>query len=201
MYTNTSMVHMGIITHHSPLYEGNDQVVMAIQTFIIPLHSFNTSNTQQDTLWHLPEITNTNIMLTFRLLTLMYTKVCFKIINTRTFNKVWKNIPILNNPLWEKLFLKQLTFNHRKQYFYQVFLRKIYHVHNLQRCSQSLFTILKVLISNKVSTILFVLLHGARQALSNPTRLAGFRMPSYGRVPISSFINKIGKLPLESGLS
>ena len=42
--TNTSMVHMGIITHHSPLYEGNDQVVMAIQTFIIPLHSFNTSN-------------------------------------------------------------------------------------------------------------------------------------------------------------
>ena len=45
MYTNTSMVHMGIITHHSPLYEGNDQVVMAIQTFIIPLHSFNTSNT------------------------------------------------------------------------------------------------------------------------------------------------------------
>ena len=44
MYTNTSMVHMGIITHHSPLYEGNDQVVMAIQTFIIPLHSFNTSN-------------------------------------------------------------------------------------------------------------------------------------------------------------
>ena len=38
------MVHMGIITHHSPLYEGNDQVVMAIQTFIIPLHSFNTSN-------------------------------------------------------------------------------------------------------------------------------------------------------------
>ena len=45
MYTNTSMVHMGIITHHSPLYEGNDQVAMAIQTFIIPLHSFNTSNT------------------------------------------------------------------------------------------------------------------------------------------------------------
>ena len=44
MYTNTSMVHMGIITHHSPLYEGNDQVAMAIQTFIIPLHSFNTSN-------------------------------------------------------------------------------------------------------------------------------------------------------------
>ena len=44
MYTNTSMVHMGIITHHSPLYEGNDQVVIAIQTFIIPLHSFNTSN-------------------------------------------------------------------------------------------------------------------------------------------------------------
>ena len=44
MYTNTSTVHMGIITHHSPLYEGNDQVVMAIQTFIIPLHSFNTSN-------------------------------------------------------------------------------------------------------------------------------------------------------------
>ena len=46
MYTNTSMVHMGIITHHSPLYEGNDQVAMAIQTFIIPLHSFNTSNGQ-----------------------------------------------------------------------------------------------------------------------------------------------------------
>ena len=45
MYANTSMVHMGIITHHSPLYEGNDQVAMAIQTFIIPLHSFNTSNT------------------------------------------------------------------------------------------------------------------------------------------------------------
>ena len=44
MYSNTSMVHMGIITHHSPLYEGNDQVAMAIQTFIIPLHSFNTSN-------------------------------------------------------------------------------------------------------------------------------------------------------------
>ena len=44
MYTNTSMVDMGIITHHSPLYEGNDQVAMAIQTFIIPLHSFNTSN-------------------------------------------------------------------------------------------------------------------------------------------------------------
>ena len=44
MYTSTSMVHMGIITHHSPLYEGNDQVAMAIQTFIIPLHSFNTSN-------------------------------------------------------------------------------------------------------------------------------------------------------------
>ena len=44
MYTNTSMVYMGIITHHSPLYEGNDQVAMAIQTFIIPLHSFNTSN-------------------------------------------------------------------------------------------------------------------------------------------------------------
>ena len=44
MYTNISMVHMGIITHHSPLYEGNDQVAMAIQTFIIPLHSFNTSN-------------------------------------------------------------------------------------------------------------------------------------------------------------
>ena len=44
MYTNTSMVHMGIITHHSPLYEGNDQVAMAMQTFIIPLHSFNTSN-------------------------------------------------------------------------------------------------------------------------------------------------------------
>ena len=40
------MVHMGIITHHSPLYEGNDQVAMAIQTFIIPLHSFNTSNSK-----------------------------------------------------------------------------------------------------------------------------------------------------------
>ena len=106
-------------------------------------------------------------MLTFRLLTLMYTKVCFKIINTRTFNKVWKNIPILNNPLWEKLFLKQLTFNHRKQYFYQIFLRKIYHVHNLQLCSQSLFTILKVLISNKVSS---------HTVLGKP----------YGRVPISS---------------
>ena len=50
MYTNTSMVHMGIITHHSPLYEGNDQVAMAIQTFIIPLHSFNTSNSTRDVL-------------------------------------------------------------------------------------------------------------------------------------------------------
>ena len=38
------MVHMGIITHHPPLYEGHDQVAMAIQTFIIPLHSFNTAN-------------------------------------------------------------------------------------------------------------------------------------------------------------
>ena len=44
LYTNTSMVHMGIITHHSPLYEGDDQVAMAIQTFIIPLHSFNAAN-------------------------------------------------------------------------------------------------------------------------------------------------------------
>ena len=59
MYTNTSMVHMGIITHHSPLYEGNDQVAMAIQTFIIPLHSFNTSNT--DPLKH--QFWNNNQML------------------------------------------------------------------------------------------------------------------------------------------
>ena len=33
-----------IITDHPPLYEGDDQVAIATQTFIIPLHSFNTYN-------------------------------------------------------------------------------------------------------------------------------------------------------------
>ena len=41
------LVLVYIITHHPPLYEGDDQVAMAIQTCTIPLHSFNPVNSKR----------------------------------------------------------------------------------------------------------------------------------------------------------
>ena len=37
-YTNTVMVHMGKVPEHPPLYEGDDQVVVAIQTSPPQIH-------------------------------------------------------------------------------------------------------------------------------------------------------------------